>query len=126
MFCDNCENSAEDTSTTDTPDIDELKENLDQVCSKDPGVNFFMEFAQALGLENSDLFSWNTNENYNLFMPSILYTYVVATWKTCLDEKSIRFESKKRANQTSNFFNVVLKNFLYACKKFITDWVFPY
>ena len=57
MFCDNCENSAEDTSTTDTPDIDELKENLDQVCSKDPGVNFFMEFAQALGLENSDLFS---------------------------------------------------------------------
>ena len=74
MFCDNCENSAEDTSTTDTPDIDELKENLDQVCSKDPGVNFFMEFAQALGLENSDLFSWNTNENYNLFIPSILYT----------------------------------------------------
>ena len=59
MFCDNCENSAEDTSTTDTPDddLDELKENLDQVCSKDPGVNFFMEFAQALGLENSDLFS---------------------------------------------------------------------
>ena len=56
MFCDNCDNSAEDTST-DTPEIDELKENLDQVCSKDPGVNFFMEFAQALGLENSDLFS---------------------------------------------------------------------
>ena len=51
MFCDNCENSgAEDTSTTDTPDIDELKENLDQVCSKDPGVNFFMEFGKAMSL----------------------------------------------------------------------------
>ena len=63
MFCDNCDNIEDNSSTgpditssTDTPD-DDLKEDLNDICSRDPGTNFFMEFAQALGLGNTELFS---------------------------------------------------------------------
>ena len=56
MFCDNCENAdIEDETTTDNPDT--FKDDLEEICRRDPGTNFFMEFAQALGIGNSELFS---------------------------------------------------------------------
>ena len=61
-FCENCENeSNEDTlDNTDDKVNDDLKENLDEICRRDSSTKFFTEFAQALGLgnSNSDLFSW--------------------------------------------------------------------